>query len=107
LQYYPSQKKAVLYRNITISTKKIELPPQPLARLDVKGELKEITYFRLHGIGGEEVNYKYKYTDQDLQKLKSIVEKCLEKSKVVYVLFNNIYMLQDAQRFKQVISGKS
>ncbi len=61
---------------------------------------KETTYFRLHGIGEGEVNYRYKYTDQDLKNLLNIVRRSLERSKEVFVLFNNVYMAQDAQAFK-------
>jgi len=74
----------------------------PFRREPVK--LKSVTYFRLHGIGGEEVNYRYKYTDQDLAKLKEIVSKCLQVSERVYVLFNNIYMFDDAVRFKKILA---
>ncbi len=63
----------------------------------------KIVYFRLHGIGPGETNYSYKYTDEDLRKLSSIVKSYLDKSCEVYVLFNNIYMFQDAQRFKQIM----
>ncbi len=62
----------------------------------------DIVYIRLHGIGSRETNYRYKYTDEDLYKL-------LEKIKTfqtneVYVLFNNIYMYDDALRFKQLLA---
>ncbi len=63
---------------------------------------KEVSYFRLHGIGEGEVNYRYKYTDEDLQKLLSIVREVLTRSREVYVMFNNVYMAQDAQRFKEL-----
>ncbi len=66
--------------------------------------LRSLTYFRLHGIGGGEVNYRYKYTDQDLLKLRSIVLRCLQTSDKVYVLFNNIYMFEDAVRFKKLLT---
>jgi len=55
----------------------------------------EFTYFRLHGMGG----YRYRYTDRDLRKLKA---KCEEKSEV-YCMFNNIYMFEDASRFKKMV----
>ncbi|EWG08263.1 MAG: hypothetical protein ASUL_01380 [Candidatus Aramenus sulfurataquae] len=58
----------------------------------------EVKYFRLHGIGRGEVNYKYDYTDEDLYKLK---EKVDEKS---YVLFNNVYSVKNALRFKEITS---
>uniref|UniRef100_A0A7J2U461 DUF72 domain-containing protein n=1 Tax=Ignisphaera aggregans TaxID=334771 RepID=A0A7J2U461_9CREN len=64
---------------------------------------KEVTYFRLHGIGKGEVNYRYKYTDEDLQNLLDIVRKILSKSNNVYAMFNNVYMAQDAQRFRELI----
>uniref|UniRef100_A0A7J3ZLC1 DUF72 domain-containing protein n=1 Tax=Fervidicoccus fontis TaxID=683846 RepID=A0A7J3ZLC1_9CREN len=64
-----------------------------------------IMYTRLHGLGGKEVNYKYKYTDNDLLSLKSAVESVSREPRVkaVYVLFNNVYMLDDALRFKGIL----
>ncbi len=55
----------------------------------------ELVYFRLHGIGG----YRYRYTDRDLKKLKV---KCEEK-KELYFMFNNVYMFEDATRFKEMV----
>ena len=52
----------------------------------------DIGYFRLHGIGG----YRYKYSDSDLKRLKNF---CIGK-KVIYVMFNNTNMWEDAIRFK-------
>jgi len=62
----------------------------------------QILYTRLHGLGKGEVNYKYKYTDDDLKRL---VEKILSFSGIneAYVLFNNVYMFYDAQRFRDLI----
>ncbi|BFH73187.1 DUF72 domain-containing protein [Sulfurisphaera javensis] len=57
-------------------------------------------YYRLHGIGKGEVNYSYKYTDEDLKKLAEIV---MQEKEDVYVLFNNIYSFDDALRFKKLI----
>ncbi|ABL78615.1 DUF72 domain-containing protein [Thermofilum pendens] len=56
-------------------------------------------YFRLHGIGPGEVNYRYRYTDEDLSTLCSIVSGL--GAEEVYVMFNNVYMAQDASRFKE------
>ncbi len=58
--------------------------------------LKRINYFRLHGKGGRYVNYRYKYTDEDLRNLKKYIESCHRG--LTYVLFNNIYMRDDALR---------
>lgn len=61
-------------------------------------------YFRLHGIGGKEVNYRYKYTDQDLRELKEIVEEMLKEGREkVYVFFNNVEMAEDAGRLVDVL----
>ncbi|AEM39591.1 protein of unknown function DUF72 [Pyrolobus fumarii 1A] len=61
-----------------------------------------IAYVRLHGLGGREVNYRYKYTDQDLEELVARVKKlCSEGAEEVYVLFNNVYMFDDARRFRE------
>lgn len=65
----------------------------PFNRLPVT---EDIYYLRLHGIGG----YRYRYTEDDLQKLKGWAEKVGED---VYVMFNNIYMFEDALRLKQKI----
>ncbi len=66
----------------------------------------EITYLRLHGIGKGEVNYRYRYSVQDLTKLKEFVERRLkENGGVVYVMFNNVWMMDDARKFKEILSG--
>lgn len=62
-----------------------------------------IYYFRLHGLGRGEVNYRYKYTDEDLARLLEITKK-LENS---YIMFNNIYMFEDAIRFKRLLTISS
>ncbi len=63
----------------------------------------DIIYFRLHGIGPGEVNYKYKYTDADLRKLLGIVRSYEKTAREVYVMFNNISMGEDAVRFKAML----
>ena len=54
----------------------------------------DVRYFRLHGITG----YAYRYSDDDLQRLKEWVEE-----KPTYVLFNNNWMKDDALRFMELI----
>ncbi|MCD6454513.1 MAG: DUF72 domain-containing protein [Candidatus Aminicenantes bacterium] len=58
-----------------------------------RAECGEIRYFRLHGKGG----YRYKFTEEDFLKLKSLVDRNS------YIIFNNIYALEDARRFKDFI----
>jgi uncharacterized protein YecE (DUF72 family) len=55
-----------------------------------------LAYFRLHGSGG----YRYKFTDADLETLKSFLTGYQE----AYVLFNNMSMAEDARRFLSVVS---
>ncbi len=50
-------------------------------------------YFRLHGRGG----YNYKYSLRELEELKGMLDRDS------YVLFNNIYMKEDALRFKDIL----
>lgn len=54
-----------------------------------------LRYFRLHGVTG----YRYLHTDRDLQ---SLSEHCAS-GKPTYVLFNNLFMAEDALRFQQLI----
>jgi len=62
---------------------------------------KGVLYTRLHGLGNKEVNYKYKYTDNDLSIL---IRKILDRKEEIleaYVLFNNVHMFEDAKRFRE------
>ncbi len=59
-------------------------------------------YVRLHGLGGKEVNYRYKYTDNDLRKLSELIIDEMNNKALGYVFFNNVYMLQDALRAREV-----
>jgi len=55
-----------------------------------------IHYFRLHGIGG----YRYKYSPEELLQLREWA-----KERPTWVMFNNVYMLDDALRFSQILKG--
>ena len=70
----------------------------PFRARSVKAE--PLAYFRLHGIGGGEVNYRYKYTDDDLRRLCDMVRGLGEKE--AYVMFNNVHMADDAARFRSL-----
>lgn len=54
-----------------------------------------LRYYRLHGIAG----YRHQYTDKELTDLTRRCAKGVE----TYFLFNNVSMLQDAARFKELL----
>ncbi|HID94254.1 MAG TPA: DUF72 domain-containing protein, partial [bacterium (Candidatus Stahlbacteria)] len=64
----------------------------PFKRKETHGELK---YYRLHGKGG----YRYKYSDEELKELLEFAR----ADKPTYVMFNNVYMFDDALRFKALL----
>ncbi|WP_052287772.1 DUF72 domain-containing protein [Hyperthermus butylicus] len=80
----------------------------PFRRQPIICDWQRETYFRLHGIGGGEVNYRYRYTDQDHEKLAETIAKLIDEYGLekVYVMFNNVYMGQDAARFREVARQK-
>jgi uncharacterized protein YecE (DUF72 family) len=59
----------------------------------------KLCYFRLHGYPEM---YKHKYTQSELKDLAKYVRGL---KKEVYVMFNNIYMFEDALEFKKLIEG--
>jgi uncharacterized protein YecE (DUF72 family) len=55
-----------------------------------------LRYFRLDGVTG----YRYLHTDQDLQ---AILEQC-DAEAPTYVLFNNLFMGEDALRLQKLLA---
>lgn len=58
-----------------------------------------IRYYRLHGLTG----YRYVHTDQDLERLKTVCKSDLP----TYCLFNNLFMAEDAVRFRALLGEKA
>src|ERR1044071_7485975 len=56
-------------------------------------------YFRLHGRKG----WRYRYEDAELEELYSM----LPKGARSYVFFNNVGMLEDARRFREIVEAGS
>jgi uncharacterized protein YecE (DUF72 family) len=56
----------------------------------------DLLYWRLHGLGG----YRYKYTDEDLLRLRTILK--AHSRDTDYVMFNNMTSRQDALRFLEL-----
>jgi len=59
----------------------------------------ETLYWRLHGKGA----YSYRYTDEDLEQLKKMLLHS-QTAHPAYILFNNMSMKDDADRFRQLLS---
>jgi uncharacterized protein YecE (DUF72 family) len=57
----------------------------------------KLAYFRLHGLGKR--LYYYQYDDNELKRLAKIAHRYEKKTRMVYVLFNNLAMFDDAARF--------
>lgn len=60
---------------------------------------KDFVYYRLHGMGTFSM-YSYKFTDKDFK----ILKPKLKSRKPVYVLFNNVWMFEDALRLARSLS---
>lgn len=56
-------------------------------------------YFRLHGRKG----WRYKYEDGELEELSSM----LPRGAASYVFFNNVEMLDDAVRFREIVEAET
>lgn len=67
---------------------------------------RETQYFRLHGLHPrKEINYSYSYSKEDLEKLRVEVERMeKEGAREVYVLFNNLDMVKNAEAFLKIIN---
>lgn len=61
-----------------------------------------VFYTRLHGLGTGEVNYRYDYTYEDLSNLISVLEE--EEFKEGFIMFNNVKMLENALKLKEMAS---
>jgi uncharacterized protein YecE (DUF72 family) len=64
----------------------------PLKTVPVYGDA---TYWRLHGRGG----YRYRYTDADFDEIETVLSRYSDLPGPAYVMFNNIYLKDDALRF--------
>lgn len=63
--------------------------------------IEDTAYFRLHGSPPGKRMYKYKYSLEDFKYLASKIT--LLPVKNIYILFNNIYMGEDAKRFEKFL----
>lgn len=79
----------------------------PLRRTPITCPGQELFYLRLHGRGGREVNYRYRYTEKDFEELEEKLRQLTgQLPGPGYVMFNNVYMGSDAQRFRDTLKRK-
>ena len=62
----------------------------------------DFLYLRLHGRRDERgrLDYKHRYSDEELRELRAFIEGA--RAETVCVLFNNVYMKEDARRFLEM-----
>jgi uncharacterized protein YecE (DUF72 family) len=66
----------------------------------------KICYFRLHGLGSREFNYKYNYIMKDLERLREVTIRILDLgAKQLFILFNNLAMLENVKTFQKIMDG--
>jgi uncharacterized protein YecE (DUF72 family) len=97
-------------REISSLCEKLDLVPcvDPFKNEPFPGKLG---YFRLHGKTG----YRYRYTDSDLGELRKTVSSSLRRDlpltqksfDSVYLMFNNVYMFEDALRFQKTVKNST
>ncbi len=98
----PAWEKAETYRELEKVLKKLDVIHVTDPFKAMPAYTGEVAYFRLHGLG--EQMYYYQYSNAELKKLKELIAPYAKRSKDVYVLFNNLYMLEDALRFMNYLS---
>lgn len=81
-------------KEISFLCRKLDLLPcvDPFRSKPFAGK---VAYFRLHGKKG----YRYEYSESDLKELEALGK----YFDIAYFMFNNVYMFEDALRFKEKI----
>lgn len=63
-----------------------------------------VSYLRLHGKPPGQEMYKYKFKEEDLEKLQSLIEGV--NSNRTFLLWNNYNMYRDLKKFESLLSDK-
>jgi len=64
---------------------------------------RKISYFRLHGsYENKKINYNHKYSDEEL----SQIMKNIKNLETTFIYFNNMFMCDDAKRFKSLVKSQ-
>jgi len=72
---------------------------------NLPAHIGNVAYFRLHGLG--ERLYHYKYSDDELVRLRKLIARFESEGAEVYVLFNNLAMWDDATRLQRCLKTSS
>jgi hypothetical protein len=62
-------------------------------------------YTRLHGLNRKEYDYRYDYSDSELEQLAEKLTGLAQRHKTVYCMFNNDNMFANAQTLMQRVQG--
>jgi uncharacterized protein YecE (DUF72 family) len=62
-------------------------------------------YVRLHGLNRKEYDYRYDYSDSELEQLAEKLTRLAKRHKTVYCMFNNDNMFANAQSLMKLLQG--
>lgn len=62
-------------------------------------------YIRLHGLNPKEYDYRYDYSDSELEQLAEKLTSLAKRHKTVYCMFNNDNMFANAQSLMKLLQG--
>lgn len=65
-----------------------------------------IAYVRLHWLNPREYDYNYKYSLVELKELAGKVQTLAKKHHETYILFNNFFMYDSAEKLQQLLGRK-
>lgn len=62
-----------------------------------------IAYIRLHGLNEDEYNYDYDYSGEELEELADKLRELADEHEIVYCMFNNYEMYENAQSLMEIL----
>ncbi len=87
-----------------LKSKKVLYVFDPFVSEEIKGKSKEI-YLRLHGYENGKMYY-HKYSKKELLWLKEYCKELEKSYEEIYIIFNNIYMFENAIEFLKIIKNE-
>ncbi|MEM2874411.1 MAG: DUF72 domain-containing protein [Candidatus Hadarchaeales archaeon] len=65
-----------------------------------------VAYIRLHGLNPREHDYNYRYSDNEIMALARKARALAAERREVYVMFNNVYMYESAEKLEKVLGKR-